>query len=38
MAMSSAIAAYCGQGGVVFGAESVETSFPGFFELLTGSE
>ena len=36
MAMSSAVAAYCGQGGVVYGAESVETSFPGFFELLAG--
>jgi 3-phosphoshikimate 1-carboxyvinyltransferase len=35
MAMSSAIAAYCGQGGVIHGAESVETSFPNFFELLT---
>ena len=37
MAMSSAVAAYCGQGGVVHGAESVETSFPNFFELLMGA-
>lgn len=37
MAMAAAIAAYCGQGGVVHGAESVETSFPGFFEILMGA-
>ena len=37
MAMASAVAAICGQGGVIHGADSVETSFPGFFELLLGS-
>ncbi len=34
MAMASAIAAFCGRGGVIHGTESVETSFPGFFNLL----
>jgi 3-phosphoshikimate 1-carboxyvinyltransferase len=34
MAMASSIAAFCGRGGVIHGADSVETSFPGFFELL----
>jgi len=36
MAMASAVAAYCGQGAVIHGAESVETSFPGFFDILMG--
>lgn len=36
MAMASAVAAYCGRGGVIHGAESIETSFPGFFDLLMG--
>jgi 3-phosphoshikimate 1-carboxyvinyltransferase len=36
MAMASAVAAFCGQGGVIHGSESVETSFPGFFDLLVG--
>lgn len=36
MAMASAVAAFCGRGGVIHGTESVETSFPGFFSLLIG--
>ena len=36
MAMASAIAAFCGRGGVIHGSESVETSFPSFFNLLMG--
>lgn len=36
MAMASAVAAFCGHGGAIHGTESVETSFPGFFNLLLG--
>ena len=35
MAMSASIAAYCGNGGVIHGVESVDTSFPGFFDFLS---
>ena len=37
MAMSAAIAGFCGNGVEISGAESVATSFPNFFELLTSS-
>ncbi|MCX6508364.1 MAG: 3-phosphoshikimate 1-carboxyvinyltransferase [Actinobacteria bacterium] len=37
MAMASSVAAFCGQGGVIHGVESVDTSFPGFFSLLTSA-
>lgn len=37
MAMSAAIAGFCGAGAEIDGTESVLTSFPNFFELLTSS-
>jgi 5-enolpyruvylshikimate-3-phosphate synthase len=34
MAMAASIAAYCGNGATIHGVESVNTSFPGFFDYL----